>query len=218
MFSNLKQNLLVWLIKKVQKYGSHRVRVLDRTYEVSESVFNPTYYFTSIFMAKHIKASPDDVVLDMGTGSGIQAITAAQTASRVLAIDINPDAVRYAKRNARLNGVGDAVSVIEGDLFSPLAPDRTFSLILFTPPYLEGPGKTVFDNALYDSGKALIRRFFKDAKNYLKPDGYVQMLYSSIAGHDEAIFISEEYGWHHTVLAREKTLTEEFIIYTLTLN
>ncbi len=218
MFSNLKQNLLVWLIKKVQKYGSHRVRVLDRTYEVSESVFNPKYYFTSIFMAKHIEASPDDVVLDMGTGSGIQAITAAQTASRVLAVDINPDAVRYAKKNARLNGVENTVSVIEGDLFSPVDPDCTFSVILFTPPYLEGPGKTDFDNALFDSGKALIRRFYKDAKNYLKPDGYVQMLYSSIAGHDEAIVISEEYGWHHTVLAREKTLTEEFIIYKLTLD
>ncbi len=90
MLKKMHQSLAVWLIKKVQKYGPHRVRVHGKTYLISEDVFNPKYYFTSSFMADNIKVNSDDTVLDMGTGSGIQAITAGQRASKVVAVDINP--------------------------------------------------------------------------------------------------------------------------------
>ncbi len=215
MFTKLKQSLSVWLIRKIQKHGPHTVEVLGKAYEVSKDVFNPGYYYTSEFMARHIKVSPEDIVLDVGTGSGIQAITAGQTASRVTAVDINPEAVRFAKKNIRNNGLDHVVSVINGDLFSPLSPKIKFSVILFTPPYLEGIPKTHFDNALFDSDKELVRRFFKEAKGYIKQDGYVQMIYSSIADPEQTIEISEQSGWDHTIIAREKTLTEEFIIYKL---
>ena len=217
MFTYIKQALLVWLIRKVQKYGPHRVTVSGRTYEISEDVFNPKYYYTSKFMAKHIHVTHDDSVLDMGTGSGIQAITAGQTASHVIAVDINPEAVRYARRNARNNGVESIVTVLEGDLFAPLDPQSMFSVILFTPPYLKGIPKTVFDYALFDSNKKLIRRFFREAKQYLKPDGYIQMIYSSLAGPEEAVSTAGQFGWNHSIIAREKTITEEFLIYKFTL-
>ena len=218
MFTYLKQLFVVWLIKKIQKYGPRRVRVMGKTYEISENVFNPKHYCTSEFMAKHIKVAPDDIVLDMGTGSGIQAITAGHTASKVIAVDINPEAVRLARGNVIKNGVENNVSVIEGDLFSPLSPRHEFSVILFTPPYLEGTLKTYFDNALFDSNKDLVRRFFKDAKEYLKPGGYIQMIYSSIAEPEQAILITEQFGWDHSIIARKKTFTEEIIIYKLTLD
>ena len=153
MFARLKQSLSVWLIKKVQRYGPQRVRVLGNIYEISEEVFNPGYYYTSKFMAKHIKVNPEDIVLDMGTGSGIQAITAAHRASRVIAIDINPVAVRFARKNVRANGLESIVSVIEGDLFSPLYQQHIFSVIFFTPPYMDGIPKTNFDKSLFDSNK-----------------------------------------------------------------
>ena len=104
-FNRLKQQAIIILIKAVQKFGKHRVTIMGNTFDISENVFNPRYYYTSIYMAKNIKVSPDDIVLDMGTGSGIQAVTAAQTASKVVAIDINPEAVRYAKMNAAANGM-----------------------------------------------------------------------------------------------------------------
>lgn len=56
-------------------------------------------------------------VMDVGTGSGILAIAAARLgADNVLAIDIDPDAVKVAKENVALNGVSDAVRVVVGDL------------------------------------------------------------------------------------------------------
>ncbi|MEW6714022.1 MAG: HemK2/MTQ2 family protein methyltransferase [Nitrospirota bacterium] len=216
MFNNLKQRFGVWCIRNIQKYGPHRVSVHGKAFEISEEVFNPRYYITSEFMARHINASPEDKVLDMGTGSGIQAITAAQRGCRVVAVDINPEAVKCAKRNAELNGVEERVSVLQGDLFSPLSKDGRFDIILFTPPYLKGFVKTYFDHALFDHNKTLAKRFFTDAKKHLKANGYVQMIYSSIADPDKILNISVELGWRHTTLARKKKVFEEFIIYKLT--
>lgn len=211
----IKQLLSVWIITKIQRYGSRTVDIHGRTYEVSRDVFNPKYFYTSKFMAEHIRVMPDDAVLDMGTGSGIQAITAAQSASSVVAVDINPEAVSFARKNVILNGVADIVSVLEGDLFAPLGLGVRFNVILFTPPYLEGRPETGFEHALFDPGKILLKRFLQEAGEYLKPDGYVQMLYSSIAGHEDVMHIAEMSGWQCELTAHEKTVTEEFFIYRL---
>jgi release factor glutamine methyltransferase len=218
MFINLKQSLVVWIIKTIQRYGPHKVQVLGRTYEICEEVFNPKFYYTSEFMARHINVSPDDVVLDMGTGSGIQAITAGQRASKVIAIDINPRAVEFARRNVKINGLENIVSVIAGDLFAPLKQEQMFNVILFTPPYLEGKPKSDLEYALFDPDKILINRFFREARKYLKPDGYVQMVYSSLANPEKVLGISKQHGWHYTMIARERTFSEAFLIYRLTLN
>lgn len=54
-----------------------------------------------------------DRVLDMGTGSGVNAILAARSARAVVAVDINPVAVAAARRNAERNGVSDRIEVRE---------------------------------------------------------------------------------------------------------
>lgn len=218
MFLKVKQSLSVWLIKKIQRYGPHKVLVSGRTYEISEEVFNPKFYYTSRFMANNINVTSDDRVLDMGTGSGIQAVNAGQTASNVVAIDINPEAVKSAKNNVKTNGLENVVTVLEGDLFSPLNSADKFNVILFTPPYMTGKAGTAFDHALYDPDKELIKRFFNKAREFIKPDGYVQMLYSSIADPDEALKISRDLGWKHVLMAQERTWSEIFLIYKLTLN
>ncbi len=217
MFS-IRQSISIWLIKLIQQFGPRNVNVLGRTYEISKDVFNPKYYFTSQFMAKNMIIPMGAVVLDIGTGSGIQAITAGLTASKVIAIDINPEAVKYAEKNVKANKLEHTVSVLEGDLFSPLKQKSFFDTILLTPPYMEGEPQTGFEHALYDRNKQLIRRFFREAGNYLKPGGYVQMLYSSIAGPDHALDISAEFGWKHDVIAHEKTFSESFYIYKLWIN
>ena len=217
MLLHLRQSISVWIIKKIQKFGPHRVSVLGKIYEISENVFNPKFYYTSIFMVKHIRVLSGAMVLDMGTGSGIQAITAGQTASNVIAVDINPEAVRFAKRNIIANGLENRISVIQSDLFSSLHSGHKFDVIFFTPPYLNGIVKTSFDNALFDPNKELLYRFFRDAKDYIKPGGYVQMLYSSVAGPEKILEIPQQFGWKHSLIAKEKTFTEEFLIYKFTL-
>ena len=217
MFAGLRQAVSVWLIGKIQKLGPHKVQVLGKTYEISRDVFNPKFYFTSGLMAKHIEVTPEDDVLDMGTGSGIQAITAGQKARKVIAVDISFESVKFAMKNVLANELENTVSVLQGDLFSPLNPGHKFSVILFTPPYFDGTPKTVFEHSLYDPEKELARRFLREAGEYLKPGGYVQMVYSSIAGPERVLKMAEELGWKSALTARQKTLVEEFFIYRLTL-
>lgn len=70
---------------------------------------------------------PEMRVLDLGCGSGILAIAATKLgASSVVAVDIDPNAVRAARENAVANGVAHAVEVREGTL----ASDEVFDLIV----------------------------------------------------------------------------------------
>jgi ribosomal protein L11 methyltransferase len=79
-------------------------------------------------------------ILDLGTGSGVLAIAAARALRRrVLATDIDPEAVRVARDNARLNRAGSLVEVLRADgLAAPQiragAPfDLVFANILLAP-------------------------------------------------------------------------------------
>ncbi len=58
-------------------------------------------------------------------------------ARRVVAVDINPAAVRCAQINALLNQLEQRIEVRRGDLFAPVAGER-FDLVLFNPPFLRG--------------------------------------------------------------------------------
>ena len=66
-------------------------------------------------LEKHLKDGMR--VMDVGTGSGILAIAAAKLgANNILAIDIDPDAVKVAIENVALNGAEEQVRVVVGDL------------------------------------------------------------------------------------------------------
>ncbi|MEA2763896.1 MAG: ribosomal protein methyltransferase [Gemmatimonadaceae bacterium] len=71
---------------------------------------------------------PGDIVADLGAGSAVLSIAAAKLgATRVTAIEIDPDSIGNAEENVRVNGVEDVVEVIEGDattLLPLLAPVR----------------------------------------------------------------------------------------------
>ncbi len=69
-------------------------------------------------------------MLDIGTGSGILAVTAAKLgANPILASDIDPMAVRIALENARLNGVETQIQAVEGNLLA-LPIDEPFELVV----------------------------------------------------------------------------------------
>lgn len=89
---------------------------------------------------EHSKRSPgfvDPVIADIGTGSGAIAIALAANlpAARVIASDINPDALALARENAARHGVADRIDFRQGPLYEPLAELR-FSFIVSNPPYI----------------------------------------------------------------------------------
>ena len=78
------------------------------------------------------RVRPGAAVLDLGCGSGILAIAAAKLgAARVLALDLDPNAVRAARQNAAANGVEHIIDVREGTLaLESLTQPDTFDIIV----------------------------------------------------------------------------------------
>src|SRR3990167_1146571 len=60
---------------------------------------------------------PGDIVMDVGTGSGILAMFAAGVgAKKVYAVEITPDIAEFARTNVRVNNLSDTVEVITADI------------------------------------------------------------------------------------------------------
>lgn len=89
-------------------------------------------------LAKNIPIIPRGRVLDLCSGSGIQAILSARTASKVVGVEINPAAAHIARFNAILNDAENVVDIQEASLYSELS-DRKFDLIISNPPFLPVP-------------------------------------------------------------------------------
>lgn len=198
------------------RYDDFRLeRVLGLPFIVTPSVFNPKLPRTGAFLAAHLDErviAPDAQVLDMGTGSGVCAVHAARRARRVVAVDINPAAVRCAAINVSLNAVEQRVEVRHGDLFAPVAGER-FDLILFNPPFLRGPPRDDRDRAWRSVDVA--ERFAAGLRDHLAPGGAALVVLSSFGG--AAAFL-EEFRRQRlavAVLAARRFLTERIAILRL---
>jgi release factor glutamine methyltransferase len=195
------------------RYDDFRVeRVQGGHFIVLPSVFNPKVPRTGAFLASMINSArvqSDDAVLDMGTGSGVCAITAARYTGRVVAVDINPHAVRCTAINAQINEVEHRVDVRHGDLFAPVGTER-FDLILFNPPFLRGSPRNDRDRAWRSSDVA--EGFAVGLKAHLKPQGCAWVLLSSFG--DAPHFVNEFYkrGLRVAVLAERRFINERLTI------
>ncbi len=83
-------------------------------------------------------APPQGVILDLGIGSGILAITILleKPGYRAFGIDISREALRIAQRNAELHGVSSRLYLILGDALQPFKEKTLFTAIVSNPPYI----------------------------------------------------------------------------------
>jgi SAM-dependent methyltransferase len=63
------------------------------------------------------KVTPQDYVVDLGSGDGRTVITAAKRGARALGVEYNPDMVNYARRAAEKEGVSDRAKFVQADLY-----------------------------------------------------------------------------------------------------
>jgi len=89
----------------------------------------------SLFLANSLSIPKDSCVLDLFTGSGIQAIVSAPRAKKVVGVELQHMAARAATWNTIMDDVEDRVEIREGDLFEAVGDER-FDVIIANPPFV----------------------------------------------------------------------------------
>lgn len=161
-------------------------------------------------------------VLDIGTGSGCIAVTLAQKLlhARVSAIDISPEAIATAEKNARRNGV--EIHFQCADLFDPqLMFHAPFDLIISNPPYVRQSEKSEMSpNVLdYEPHTALFvpdddpllfyRCAARRAKEWLAPGGRLYFEINAALAEEMVALLREE-GYSHVCTWRDMQGRERF--------
>jgi release factor glutamine methyltransferase len=150
----------------------------------------------SYLLMRQIQLLAYGMVLDMGTGSGILAVTAAEKTgvSCVMAVDIDINAIKAAKQLASERGVENKIVFVLSDLFNNV--EGHFDFIVFNPPYLPSEGEICDPTWVGgETGKETIERFLKEAEGHLVEGGSILLLYSSESNLDLC-----KYGYQWKIL------------------
>jgi release factor glutamine methyltransferase len=171
-------------------------------------------------------ASP--VVVDLGTGSGAIALSIAQEVAlaQVHAVEVDPDAYAWAKRNISEHGQGRVFLHPEdlADCLPELAGQ--VDMVISNPPYIP-PGAVPRDPEVrdYDPARALfgsdrdglgeVRAVERTARRLLRPGGLVAVEHADEQGQQVFLLFSEEYGWrdmrnHQDLTRRDRFVTARF--------
>ena len=145
----------------------HIVRANNRYFYTLPDVPAPFVY--SMYILEHMKILPGEEVLDIGSGSGILSIFAADTAKRVVASDLSYSARENTRMNALLHEVDHIIDARQGDLFSSISSDELFDVIILS-----------IDFPRVDSWLGLWEvhsRFLKDVGQYLKENGRIYYVF-----------------------------------------
>ena len=184
--TSIQESKFLNAINKISKgipieHITHLKEFMKMNFFVNENVLIPRQDTEllaeeAIKIAKKINAKK---FLDLCTGSGVLAVSLAKyiDKSQITAVDISKEALRVAKRNARINEVENQITFIESDLFSSLKQDK-FDLIISNPPYIKKDIIKTLSREVQKEpiialdggfdGLDFYRKIIKEAYNFLK--------------------------------------------------
>ncbi|MCL2157461.1 MAG: class I SAM-dependent methyltransferase [Methanobrevibacter sp.] len=192
------------------------MRVDEFEIETDEMVYEPSD--DSFLLAENLIINSGDEVLEIGTGSGIVAMYASKKTDKIVATDINFNAIELAEKNFTSNGL-ENIQLFLGNLFEPVK-DQKFDVILFNTPYLPTESSEILDDNLnyaFDGGldgREVIDEFLNQVKNHLNHDGRLQLIQSSLSKIEETISRLNDLGFKVEITASEKFFFEEIVLIT----
>ncbi|CAK7256316.1 MULTISPECIES: 50S ribosomal protein L3 N(5)-glutamine methyltransferase [unclassified Shinella] len=177
--------------RKPSAYLTGRSYIQGVRFFVDERVIVPRSHIGEILFSEYLGGHgssflPDPMLVesavDICTGSGCLAVLAAKffPQASVDAVDLSADALEVARLNLAEHDVEDQVTLLQGDLFAPLA-GRTYDLIITNPPYVDHaalagypPEFRAEPEMAHDGGEDgldLVRKILAEAADHLNPGG-----------------------------------------------
>jgi len=173
-------------IKDIKKGHKRIVKFLGEEIIINQNVFpvDSEFSYSSKITARAIPKNPG-VVLDVGTGTGVQAIIAAKRgAKKVLAIDIDDNSLNNAYENIKFHKLDKIIKIRKSNLFENIKSNEKFNLIISQLPFANVEHKDKISYFLFDPDFKIHTKFLKEAKNHLTDNGIILIPTGTVGDED----------------------------------
>ena len=181
---------------------------------VEEEVYQPGE--DSFMLSDYLENYAYGNVLDVGTGSGILANTAAknQKVSKVIGVDINKNALEHCQMNIR----NKKITFKHSNLFSNVK--GKYDVIVFNPPYLPRGKDKINDKALIGGKKGyeVLKKFLESSGKHLNKNGKILIVFSSLTGKDKVEETIKKNKMSFKQLDRSSAFFEDIYMYLIEKN
>lgn len=211
------QEITLNFIKDIQTREKRTAEFLGEKIIIHKNVFpvDSPFSFSSKITAKRIPENAG-IVLDVGTGTGVQAIIAAKKgAKKVLAIDIDDNSLENAKENVELHKLEKVIELRKSDLFNNIKEDEKFDLIISQLPFADVDYKAPVGHFLFDADFKLHERLLKDGRSHLNPNGKIFIPSGDVANEKRLNELIKEYDYKILKIEEEMFQNLKWKLYIL---
>jgi release factor glutamine methyltransferase len=194
------------------------VDYLGEKFFVKKGVFWPR--LDSMPLVENFVIRPGEEVLDVCTGSGVIAVfSALRGASKVVALDINPDAIDSVMINAKSFKVDAVIDARVSDVLSALKEDEMFDVVTCNPPFTDEPSEgDMASRTLRDPGLRVARDFFEHIGLHLKSGGRIYVSQANSGNVDDMLKLADEAGFAVRMIGKKEVGQNSLEFYAFELN
>jgi release factor glutamine methyltransferase len=202
--------------KYLSRERSYKYKTLTIT--VFPGVFHPGFYFSTKLLLKYLENIElnKKYVLELGAGTGLISIFAANKGGFVTASDISLTAVYNIEKNVKMTNAN--VEVVHSDLFDDI-PHRRYDYIIINPPYYKKTPASEKEFAWFGGNDfQYFRKLFEQLNKNIYENTNVIMVLSDEADLEMINSIAEEFNFRLEEVIHKKTWGENHFIFCIKSN
>lgn len=225
MTNKKKKNVLKSLAFRILYPASEKYLSKERSYSyksitvtVFPGVFHPGFYFSTKLLLKYLENIElnKKYVLELGAGTGLISIFAANKGGFVTASDISLTAVYNIEKNVKMTNAN--VEVVHSDLFDDI-PHRKYDYIIINPPYYKKTPASEKEFAWFGGDDfQYFRKLFEQLNKNIYENTNVIMVLSDEADLEMIKSIAGEFKFVLKEVVHKKTWGENHFIFSIKSN
>jgi release factor glutamine methyltransferase len=204
------ENLQIAHVNKIRETkNSYHIKYDKYEITILPNVFPP--YIENQLIIDNVTFAKDDCVLDVCAGVGLLSVHAGLNCKKVVATDINPDAIKNIEINARSYNLQNKIQAIEIDTY-PKQNNIKFDKILSIPPFSNRKAKFMIERSVWDDQHHVVKKLFSELRNYLAENGRFYLVWSSIGDFATIFDLTKKYKYK---IKEVISINDEVSVFTL---